>query len=425
MSESIVPLMTAIHELEGRLVTTWIESERFRALWTPDPDEMVAPRSKALARACRVAEGPDWSSAVVMELGRSGDLQRLWTVDEPPWPFDGYADPLPELERLRELWGLARLHSSLSRVVLGLRPGCSLSESQSAVREALSASEVSGGAVTFTDSELMRMAYEQASRPRGSASRSGFHELDELVGGIRPGHIWAVGAQTNWGKSSFLLALLDEWLRAGRRPLYLTCEDAPELLATRLLCRRGKLPGGAARDGRLSGEQLQRAVDVVEGSGSSGDAPLFLDGRGRAVESLAGDVRALVRSQGIDLVLLDYIGCVTTKRQTQDRRAEINHIGRTMTDAVKTSGIAGVFASQLTGDDKLRESRDLEHAAEVVLIGKGNGRDEPRSLFVAKNKTGPRGVTIDLGWDNTSGSFYDPVAPAMVADDLGGAFWHN
>jgi replicative DNA helicase len=111
-------------------------------------------------------------------------------------------------------------------------------------------------------------------------------------------------------------------------------------------------------------------------------------------------------------VLVDYLQCIGTARATQDRRAEINHIARTLFDAVKTSGAAGVLASQITGEN-VRESRDVEHAAEVVLIGRreteppGARKKPPHAmtLFVKKNKCGPKDAVIDLEWEELNGSF--------------------
>ena len=204
------------------------------------------------------------------------------------------------------------------------------------------------------------------------------------------------------------LAVLDHHQLNGRRALLVSCEDAPELLATRLLCRRANLPGAPARDGTLSQGHLDRATQEVIRAAERGPAPVLIDGRGRNCEHLAGDIRAAARAHGIGLVLVDYLQCITTERETQDRRAEINHIARTLTDAIKTSGCAGILLSQLTGED-IRESRDVEHAAEVVLIGRKGESNGELSLFVKKNKCGPKDQVVSLDWEPLNGSFRTAV----------------
>jgi replicative DNA helicase len=247
----------------------------------------------------------------------------------------------------------------------------------------------------------MELALRAMTDARRAGQMSGYTNLDAFTGGLRSGHVWVLGAPTNWGKSSWLLALTDHCLTVhGRGVLYVTCEDDPEMLATRLMCRRTGIPGRAARDGKMTPGYLGLAHDAVE---RGRRVPVMLDGRGRQVEDIAGDVRVMTRAHGIDLVLVDYLQCIGAARKTDDRRGEINHIARTLTDAIKTSGAAGVLASQLTGED-IRESRDVEHAAEVVLIGR---KDEngALSLFLKKNKTGRSGIVLQLGWDDNTGSF--------------------
>jgi replicative DNA helicase len=134
----------------------------------------------------------------------------------------------------------------------------------------------------------------------------------------------------------------------------------------------------------------------------SDTSPVIADGRGKPVELICQELQRLNALHPISVVLIDYLQCITTSTKTDDRRGQINHIARSLTDTIKGMGAAGVLASQLTGDD-IRESRDVEHAAEVVLIGrKDNGR---MSLFVKKNKSGPNDQEIELTWDSVTGSF--------------------
>jgi replicative DNA helicase len=111
---------------------------------------------------------------------------------------------------------------------------------------------------------------------------------------------------------------------------------------------------------------------------------------------------------------VDYLQCITTQRSIDDRRQQINYIARTLTDTIKTMGAAGILASQVT-DENIRESKDVEHAAEVVLIGRETEaqydqygecvQQSRRSLFVKKNKSGPKGAVVNLEWDDHTGSF--------------------
>jgi KaiC/GvpD/RAD55 family RecA-like ATPase len=395
MTTELYPQIVAC---EQALLGAWLRRPSLRKAWQPDPAEFVLPKSQALAHACRaVADlvGDDLVMAAMAALERAGTLA-LWGAGDPLTDGLEPQDPIVELGRWRELRGLERLRKGLAAAgrVSTLR------EARGAVHEALTASQTGTEAGVLSDRALMEIALRAMVSQR-PGQMSGYTTLDCWTGGLRRGHVWVLGAPTNWGKSSWLLAVADHCLRVhGRGVLYVTCEDDPELLATRLMCRRAGIPGGAARDGRVHPRDLERAHDVVVGAR---EIPLMVDGRGRNVEDIAATIRVLTRAHGIDLVLVDYLQCIGTQRKPDDRRNEINHIARTLTDAIKTSGAAGILASQLTGED-IRESRDVEHAAEVVIIGRKDDRGA-LSLFLKKNKTGPSGLVLGLGWDKTTGSF--------------------
>jgi len=410
-------LIEAIASLEARLLGTWTRRPALRAAWTPDPAEHFTTRSQAVAAACRaVADmgAGDLGVSVAAALAQAGKL-RLWSLGEPVLSHEDEIDPMRALERLRELRALAVLQKGLANALASIGTGTDLSSARGSVLEALAASESGSGVVSYSDEQLMGLALAAATTQRAGGHTTGFASLDEFTGGLRPAHVWVLGAPTNWGKSSLLLALLDHCLGIGRKALIVTCEDAPELLGGRLLARRAGLPGAAIRDGNLSRSQLEQASDQVVLAKARGPAPILIDGRGRDVEHLAGDIRSAVRAHDIGVTLVDYLQCVTTSRESQDRRAEINHIARTLTDAIKTSGCAGVLASQLTGED-IRESRDVEHAAEVVLIGRKT--DDGMQLFVKKNKCGPKDQVIDLSWNALNGSFRTEVADGVNWDSM-------
>lgn len=401
----MIDLHETINTIEERLLGTWTRRPGLRAAWTPEPAEFFGVRAQAVAAACgAVADlsGNDLGTAVVVALSAAGKL-KLWGHGEPVVSHEDLPDPVKALDQWRELRSLIALRSGLAKALDGIQAGQGLSEVRGRLLEAMRASDAHVTARAFSDFELMGLALATVTDPRSAGHTSGFDELDCVTGGLRPGHVWVVGAPTNWGKTSLALAVIDHHQLNNRKALLVTCEDAPELLATRLLCRRARLPGGAARDARLTQEHLERVEDEIGKAAKRGPAPILIDGRGRDCEHIAGDIRAAAKAHSIGLVLVDYLQCITTSRETQDRRAEINHVARTLTDAIKTSGCAGILSSQLTGED-IRESRDVEHAAEVVLIGRKND-DGSMTLFVKKNKCGPKDAVISLDWDPLNGSF--------------------
>lgn len=416
----LAPWHQALEALESRLLAAWVAGPSFRAHWTPKPEEFFLLRNQAIAKACvtLAALGPvDLGVQLVMQLASSGDLKRHWPLGESPLECVTVRDPMGDLAQWNQMRIRFALRTRLAELVSGMSPVGNLDQERKRALEAISQANAGGPAPAYSDVDLMNLAWDSVTRTDRTGSFSGHVQIDQATGGIRPGHVWVLGAPTNWGKSSWLLSVADHYLSIhSQGVLYVTCEDAPELLATRLLCRRAEIRGKAARDAKLSTGELEAATEQIKIAASRGDVPMMIDGRGRPVESLAQDIRAAVSANAIRVVLVDYLQCITTERDTQDRRSEINHISRTLTDAIKTSGAGGVLASQLTGED-IRESRDVEHAAEVVLIGR-KSEDGKLSMFIKKNKTGASGFEMDLDWNHNTGAFRTKLEDEYGIDNL-------
>jgi KaiC/GvpD/RAD55 family RecA-like ATPase len=399
--------LEALGKLERSLLAAWVAGPALRERWTPDPAQFSDARTRALAAACRAVAALGASSApgvqVIEHLSRSGDLKRHWSLGQDILPVAYSTDPDADLARHRDMRTMFALHQRLVELASGLSPGGDLGAARKALLGAAQAASGSEPATTHTLSGGLLAAYQLGTRPSLATYSTGFGELDSLTGGTRPGHVWALGAPTNWGKSSLLLAFADHHVSThSSGALLVTFEDSPELLFTRWLARRGGIDGRRLRDARMTYDEINRAAAAVQASGSDA-RPVILDGRGRPVEQIARDIATIVATHSTRLVLVDYLQAITAERQSQDRRGEINFVARTLTDAIKTSGAAGILASQLTGED-LRESRDVEHAAEVVLIGR-KSEDGARSLFLKKNKTGPNDAVLSLDWDSVTGAF--------------------
>ncbi len=289
--------------------------------------------------------------------------------------------------------------------------------------------------------ESRRGATEKRSR---SLITTGIGKLDSITGGLQEGFVWIFGASTGWGKSSLAVMLADENLKAKtpKRTMIVSVEDSERIYGDRLMCRRARISADRLRKRRLQ----RHEVDLITEVASRGeDMPVFLDARGKGVEWTAQHTKRIVAEQQIDLVIFDYLQAFDNEKPQQDRRNQINYIARTLTDIVKNArggtGIAGIIMSQITETptklipDKysIRESKDVAHAGEVVVLGftpiqdilpagsENLKRDDPkpdpiakkglRHMYVDKVKNGPRGAIIPLDWDEESACFNCIVDP--------------
>jgi hypothetical protein len=287
--------------------------------------------------------------------------------------------------------------------------------------------------VVIREDELLGEACKRAvSQQPKRVCTTGHAKLDEMTGGFLPGWCWVVGAPTNWGKTSWAIAVADSNLRAGRGVLIVSLEDAPELYGDRLLLRRARrstnerIDADHLRARRLTYEEMALAELVRK---EAQPRPMLLDARGMKGERIASDLkRILDDNAAVDLVIIDYLGEVRSARTHQDRRNEVSEMAALIRGVVKPRNRALIMLSQITiGDDpdkfprmnQIRESRDVVNAAEVVamcgiqqtdLKSKRDGtvkvRAGERAMMLEKVKQGRKGI-VELVWDDEAACFCD------------------
>lgn len=285
----------------------------------------------------------------------------------------------------------------------------------------------------LTVRDLLRGSRIEAERKNTrSVVTTGNYHLDRITGGMIPGFVWVFGADTSWGKSSFLVMLVDENLKRKKRTLIVSAEDSERLYGDRLMLRRTRNSANRLRGKKITSDERQRMLEQEE---RAEDLPVFLDARGRGVEWVSRNVKQIIREQEIDVVAYDYLQAFDNEKPQQDRRNQVTYIARTLTDITKSLDKTGIIFSQITIEkgkpmpDKhsIRESRDVSNAAEVVLLGfcpekdvmaqaRESGRPPEllieagaRAILVDKCKNGPKGAIIAMPWDNESACF-DTVA---------------
>ena len=290
--------------------------------------------------------------------------------------------------------------------------------------------------------ESMRFCLEQTRR---SYCTLGHHAIDRATGGALAGEATFLGADSSWGKSSYAVMVADDNSRRGKRVLVVSAEDSKLTFANRLMRRRARVPAKPMRDKHLSSDELARVIDA---HAKSELAPVFIDARGKPVEWLAPRIKTAINEHGIELLVCDYVGAFNKSKHLNDQgqRGTTQYIARTLVDIVKTcspTGIAALILSQLTLDEKspvpgkysLRDSKDLVHMAENVLIGfiapdnltqeAGNravASKGDRCIRIVKAKEGEISkLPLVLPWNDTVACFETDLDPEQLRLDSLGA----
>ena len=158
---------------------------------------------------------------------------------------------------------------------------------------------------------------------------------------------------------------------------FFSLEMSSEQLATRILSESCEIASEQIRKGDLKEDEFKRFVESAQELESM---PLFIDDTpALSISELASRARRLKRTDGLDLLIIDYLQLVRGSSFKDNRVNEISEITQGLKAIAKDLNIPVLALSQLSRqvenrDDKkpqladLRESGSIEQDADVVLF---------------------------------------------------------
>lgn len=252
--------------------------------------------------------------------------------------------------------------------------------------------------------EEIERAEQMDDGPAGIAT--GLHDLDGLLGGLRPGQLVLVGARPGVGKSVMLINIsMNAAMRHKLRTALFSLEMSETEIGMRILSAGTSVPLQQLRSGNLDDVQWTKIARYVA---ETDDAPLHIDETSRATLAhiRAGVKRLITEYGGVDLVLVDYLQLTETSGK-ESRQEQVASLSRGLKLLAKEVGVPVVAASQLNRDSEhrqdrrptlpdLRESGALEQDADIVILlhrEDVHDHESPRAgecdVIVAKNRHGP------------------------------------
>lgn len=251
--------------------------------------------------------------------------------------------------------------------------------------------------------------------------QTGLRALDEIVDGLAPGKLVAVGGRTSHGKTAFML---DRAIAMAKRNVaveILSLEETHASLTARLLAIETGYMNRAILHGAVTGEQVNR-LDVA--ADRLDRLPLRVT-TAESIKSLdAHALLAIVRRSPAPVIMIDYLQKITT--QDHSRAYGIERVLNELHQAAIQQNAVIWINVQLNreiegrrGDPQLSDLRD-SGASEIIprqvwLLywpfkhwnGQGETPDPAQYLVrVAKNSDGGTGDAY-VRYDARTGRFYD------------------
>lgn len=257
---------------------------------------------------------------------------------------------------------------------------------------------------------------------------TGLSDLDEyLEGGLVPGNLVIVGARPSMGKTALGMTV-GVHMAHERGVGMLSMEMSHSEVRDRLTAMLGNVSlSSVKRPNR--GLEWDRVVEGIEKAKRLNFH--VSDQGGLNLNQVRSKARTLKRQNGIDVLIVDYIGLMSSLSPKESRNNQLGEISRGLKTLAKELQISVLCLAQLNRKAEeradsmpqmsdLRDSGEIEQDADVILFIKRPVMANPdlgpewnhyAKLSVAKNRQGRCGY-IDLSWTGEQTRFGSWSGPA-------------
>lgn len=259
--------------------------------------------------------------------------------------------------------------------------------------------------------------------------KSGYNNLDALIGGFSPGELVIFGSRPGMGKT-LLLSNLAINISKNAPVLFLTYENSESVLTSRIISALSGISTNRILEKNITDEEKSRIISL--GEVIKNHKILINDSIESSVAAFKASCLKHINENNIKIVIVDYIQLMRSKRYRNNRESEISYISGELKNFARENKICIIAASQLSravesrGGNKspmlsdLRESGAIEQDADKVIFvyrpeyyglsedSDGNDSEGITELIIAKNRNGIIGTaTLMRDADFTSLSDYN------------------
>ena len=252
---------------------------------------------------------------------------------------------------------------------------------------------------------------------------TGYRGLDEMTTGFHPGELILIAARPSMGKTSFGMNIIgNASIRAHKCAAVFSLEMPAEQLVLRLLCTEAKVDMQRVRRGQIEDDEW---LKLSEAMALIAEARLFIDATaGINVTGIRSKARRLQMEEGLDIIMIDYLGLMTGVGKFGSRQEEVSSISRSLKALASELGVPVIALSQLSRApagrsnhrpvlSDIRDSGAIEQDADVVMFihREEYYDDKPENkglaeIIIAKQRNGALG-TCQLGWKGEYTWFMD------------------
>ena len=266
--------------------------------------------------------------------------------------------------------------------------------------------------VLLANMDMISKAIETGGKVTGIPT--GYKAYDEITSGLHRSDLIILAARPAMGKTAFALNIaLNVATKAAGTVLIFSLEMSEEQLGQRLLSMQSRIPMQQLKTGDLSPTDLSNMSLSFD---SLSKSKLYIDDTpGISLMEMKNKCRRLKASQGLDLIVVDYLQLMKADGKSDNRQQEVSTLSRYMKLLAREMDCPIIVLSQLSRAPEartdhrpmlsdLRESGSIEQDADIVLFLYRDDYYNPDTatpgiceVNLAKHRSGPTGK-IELTW---------------------------
>lgn len=262
--------------------------------------------------------------------------------------------------------------------------------------------------VMETCMENLSIVYEKNDSLIGLPT--GFTDIDRALKGLRRKALYILAARPGMGKTSWMLNVAANVAKQGKRVAIFSLEMGKEELGIRFVSMESGIDGSNLQTGWIEEDQWERVTEVM---GMLSEQSILIDETGGlTIAQLRSRSRQMKQKHGLDLIIIDYLGLLTVKKDgkpLENRVQEISEISRSLKVLAKDLDVPVLALAQLSREvekraskvpqlSDLRDSGSIEQDADVVMFIYRDDAYNPETerkniadIIIGKNRHGPTG----------------------------------
>lgn len=233
------------------------------------------------------------------------------------------------------------------------------------------------------DSYIADLEQRIENREQGVANGlpTGFHGLDQIVGGLQPGTLNTLAALTGFGKTAFALNVAVNVMQYAKRVLFFSLEMRRNELVQRVLSMEAAIDQSLLRDAEVDKVTLTALKARAQ---ALKKCDLNIDDQSFLLSGIKSRARQMHARKPLNLIVIDYLQMVQTtpdgRSKHETRAEEIAKLSREMKRLAIELNIPVLVLAQLNREVDKRQ----EKAPQLSDINESGGiaRDSDTVMFV-------------------------------------------